>query len=258
LDEYVKSEASLCRYWKENAQTKMKITYSAFHGVGYESSMMMFKAFGFPESAIVPVQEQCDPNPDFPTVPNPNPEEGLRVLKLCLEVAEKNQSTVALVNDPDADRIQVAELQADGKWRAFTGNEMGVILVWWTWLHWRAENKHADLSNVYILNSAVSSQFAKTLAGVDGFQHDVALTGFKWIGNLANKLRSEGKTVILGWEESIGYMPGTTLDKDGVSVAAIFAEIANYLDVRGLKISDQLFEIFETLVFLITLTKYHF
>lgn len=79
-----------------------------------------------------------------------------------------------------------------------------------------------------------------------GFKQDVALTGFKWIGNLAYKLRQEGNNVILGWEESIGYMPGTTLDKDGVSVAAVFAEIANYLHVRGLKISDQLFEIFKT------------
>lgn len=137
------------------------------------------------------------------------------MLELCLEVAEKNHSSIALVNDPDADRIQVAELQPEyqdskysincvlfsGKWRAFTGNEMGVILVWWTWLHWKAENKGADLSKVFILNSAVSSQFASTLAKIEGFSHDVALTGFKWIGNLAHKLRAEGNLVILGWEE---------------------------------------------------------
>jgi len=258
LDEYIKSESKLCRYSNENSKTSLKITYSAFHGVGYESSIMMFKAFGFQESSIVPVKEQCYPDPNFPTVPNPNPEEGLRVLKLCLETAEKNESTLVLVNDPDADRIQVAELQDDGKWRAFTGNEMGVILVWWTWMHWKEENKgkNEDLSKIYILNSAVSSQFAKTLAKVEGFNQEVALTGFKWIGNLAHKLRSEGNKVILGWEESIGYMPGTTLDKDGVSVAAQFAEIANYLNNRKLKFSDQLFEIFKTYGFHLTRNSY--
>lgn len=62
LDEYVKSESSLCRYYDQNSETRMKITYSAFHGVGYESSMMMFKAFGFPSSAIIPVEVSslCD------------------------------------------------------------------------------------------------------------------------------------------------------------------------------------------------------
>ncbi|KAI6214601.1 Phosphoglucomutase-2 [Aphelenchoides besseyi] len=256
LDEYIKSEARLCRYAEANAKTKLKFTYSAFHGVGYESAKKMFDAFRFPEQSIVSVKEQCTPDPNFTTVSNPNPEEGVRVLGLCFKVAEQNASTVVLVNDPDADRIQVAEFQETGEWRAFTGNEMGVILTWWTWKHFQEENPNADLTNVYILNSAVSSQFARTLSKTAGFQHDVALTGFKWIGNLAHQLRSKGKNVILGWEESIGYMPGTTLDKDGVSVAAVFAEIANYLNEKGLKLSDQLFEIFKTYGFHLTRNSY--
>uniref|UniRef100_A0A1I7SHH1 Phosphoglucomutase n=1 Tax=Bursaphelenchus xylophilus TaxID=6326 RepID=A0A1I7SHH1_BURXY len=257
LEEYIKSEGKLAKYPQNNGQTPLKFTYSAFHGVGYESAMKMFKAFGFPDSAIFSVKEQQEPDPTFRTVPNPNPEEGLRVLKLCLEEADRNGSQVLLVNDPDADRIQVAEKQEDGSWRAFTGNEMGVILTEWTWRHWSAENPTANFSDVYVLNSAVSSQFAKTMASKEGFKQDVALTGFKWIGNLADKKRKEGKTVILGWEESIGYMPGCTLDKDGVSVAAIFAEIANDLwTKRKTRLSDELFELFKKYGYHVTRNSY--
>ncbi|CAD5213559.1 unnamed protein product [Bursaphelenchus okinawaensis] len=260
LEEYVKSEAKLAKFKEQNGDSKLKFTYSAFHGVGYEASMKMFKAFGFNEDVIFSVKEQQDPDPTFRTVPNPNPEEGLRVLKLCTEEADRNGSQVVLVNDPDADRIQVAEKQADGKWRAFTGNEMGVILTDWTWHHWKMANKTAtaeERANIYILNSAVSSQIARTMAKMEGFKQDVALTGFKWIGNLADKYRKEGKNVILGWEESIGYMPGITLDKDGVSVAAIFAEIANHFWSRlERRLSDHLYELYKRYGYHLTRNSY--
>lgn len=114
LDTYTNSEAKrLCRYRDQNAQTPLRLTYSAFHGVGYNATMDMFAAFGFPKSSIVPVKEQCEPDPDFTTVSNPNPEEGLRVLGLVTSTAEKHDSSIALVNDPDADRIQVVERQAE-------------------------------------------------------------------------------------------------------------------------------------------------
>lgn len=201
-----------------------------------------------------------------------------------------------MATDPDADRLQLAEKQKkfklliiyfyliflSGEWHVFTGNEMGTILTWWIWTNWRAANSNADLSNIYILNSAVSSQIVKTIADVEGsflkcfkiflenlfkllcflkkylqyfifylgFRNKTTLTGFKWMGNVADELKSQGKTTILSWEESIGFMAGNTLDKDGVSAAAIFAEIANYLHVReNLKISDQLFKIYNKYYF---------
>lgn len=90
---------------------------------------------------------------------------------------------------------------------------MGALITWWIWTNWRKANPDADASNVYILNSAVSSQIVKTIADAEGFKNDVTLTGFKWMGNKAEELRNQGKQVILAWEESIGYMPGHTLDK---------------------------------------------
>ena len=121
---------------------------------------------------------------------------------------------------------------------------MGTVLTWWIWTNWRAAHPNADLSRVYILNSTVSSQFVKTMADAEGFRNDVTLTGFKWMGNVADKLRSDGNEVILAWEESIGFMCGTTLDKDGVSAAAVFAEIANHLNSKGMRLSDQLLQLY--------------
>lgn len=96
-----------------NATTPLKFTYSAFHGIGYHYTKRMFAEFGFPESSFISVAEQQEPNPDFPTIPFPNPEEGRKVLTLALETADKNGSTVILANDPDADRIQLAEKQKE-------------------------------------------------------------------------------------------------------------------------------------------------
>lgn len=93
-----------------------------------------------------------------------------------------------------------------------------------------------------VLEKILSKKF---IFWILGFQNRTTLTGFKWMGNVAHELKAEGKTTILSWEESIGFMAGNTLDKDGVSAAAIFAEIANFLFVNdGCTIADQLFKIY--------------
>ncbi|VDM72483.1 unnamed protein product, partial [Strongylus vulgaris] len=94
-----------------NQKTPLKITYSAFHGVGFLYAKRMLKEFGFPMAQFFSVKEQQDPNPDFPTVPFPNPEEGHKVLTLSFKTADANGSTFIIANDPDADRIQIAEKQ---------------------------------------------------------------------------------------------------------------------------------------------------
>lgn len=244
LERYYKSESRMC-YTKEiSAQSPLKFTYSAFHGVGSKFARRMFAEYGIRAENISYVKEQDEPDPTFPTVPFPNPEEGHRVLSLCIKTADANGASVILANDPDADRIQMAEKQSSGEWRIFTGNEMGAILTWWIWKNWRAANPGEDLSKVYLLSSAVSSQITQTIAQKEGLRNEVTLTGFKWMGNLADELRAKGNKVILAWEESIGFMPGTTLDKDGVSAAAVFAEIANYLHKDGLSLNDQLYKIY--------------
>ncbi|CAK5102996.1 unnamed protein product [Meloidogyne enterolobii] len=82
---------------------------------------------------------------------------------------------------------------------------MGTLLTWWIWTQWKQRNLNIPAEDVYILNSAVSSQIVATMAKIEGFKNDVSLTGFKWIGNLAHEIRKKGKLVILAWEESIGF-----------------------------------------------------
>ncbi|VDM72750.1 unnamed protein product [Strongylus vulgaris] len=126
-----------------------------------------------------------------------------------LNVYRKNLDDFCIYLDPES----LWSLCFSGEWRVFTGNEMGALLTWWVWTNWHKANPNVNKSDVYMINSAVSSQIVKTIAEAEGFKSDVTLTGFKWMGNKADELRAKGKTVILAWEESIGYMPGHTLDK---------------------------------------------
>ncbi|KHJ92965.1 hypothetical protein OESDEN_07130, partial [Oesophagostomum dentatum] len=111
IDPYFEVEKCLIYHKEINQKSPLKITYSAFHGVGFLYAKRMLQEFGFPIDHFFSVKEQQDPNPDFPTVPFPNPEEGHKVLTLSFKTADANGSTFIIANDPDADRIQIAEKQ---------------------------------------------------------------------------------------------------------------------------------------------------
>ncbi|KRZ32218.1 Phosphoglucomutase-2 [Trichinella pseudospiralis] len=227
-----------------NFNCSLKFTYSAFHGVGSYYCPYLLQKFGVPEQNIVMVEEQAQPDPDFPTVPFPNPEEGASVLQLSIQTAERNNSSLIFATDPDADRFQLAEQQADKKWYIFTGNEMGALLSWWMYYNCKNIHKSVSKENMYIINSVVSSKFARTLANKEGIKYEETLTGFKWMANRASELNQQGKVVLLAWEESIGFMPGVALDKDGVMTAAIFADYASHLYSKGMNFLDKLHQLY--------------
>lgn len=258
IEQYYQEEQFLCRHKSLNQKCPLKFTYSAFHGVGLKYALQLLQNFGFLNENIFIVKEQAHPDPDFPTVPFPNPEEGRKVLQLSIETANKNGSSIILANDPDADRFQLAEKQPNGEWRIFSGNEMGALITWWTWKCWKEANPNTDASNIYMLNSAVSSSIVKTIAAKEGFKNELTLTGFKWMGNKADELESQGKKVLLAWEESIGFMAGHPRDKDGISAAAVFAEIASYLNSQGITLSKQLFDIYKKYGFHLVRSSYWF
>lgn len=217
---------SLCRFHLQNqADSRVKITYTAMHGVGDAYTKQAFEAFKLPP--YIPVAAQIQPDPEFPTVRFPNPEEGEGALKLAMETAEKSGSTLILANDPDADRLAVAEQQSDGKWRIFTGNEIGALLAHWQFTQERSSKTGERLAMVA---STVSSKLIGAMAAKEGFKFEETLTGFKWIGNKAIELRKQGYKVIFSFEEAIGFCVGSIVnDKDGVCAAAVFAEMANEL-----------------------------
>jgi len=240
---YFEDLKSLCYMRSQNSNTPLKFTYTAMHGVGLKFLEETFKVFGF--EPFIPVTQQVEPDPEFSTVEFPNPEEGKSALHLAIETANANGSTVILANDPDADRLAVAEKLPDGLWHVFNGNEVGALIGWWLFHVCKLTNKPFNASDCYFLASTVSSKILKTIATKEGFNFVETLTGFKWMGNMTSDLMKQGKTVVFAFEEAIGFMCGTNvLDKDGVSAAGVVAEMAAYVSSQGITLKQQLENIY--------------
>lgn len=226
-----------------NSNCPLVFTYTAMHGVSHRFMTKAFQECGFKH--FIPVKEQMEPDPDFPTVKFPNPEEGKSALDLSVQTANANNSTVILANDPDADRLAVAE-KNNGKWKVFTGNEIGALLGAWLWYAFEEKKTNIKASDVYMISSTVSSKILKSIALEKGFNFVETLTGFKWMANKACELMAKGKTVLFAFEEAIGFMCGTTvLDKDGVGAAMAVAELCAHLHARGLTLTSELENIYK-------------
>ena len=201
--------------------------YTPMHGVGLSYMMDMLgdavtnDLVTLPEQKanqkIVLVTEQADPDPDFPTVRYPNPEED-GALELAQATADHNGISLILANDPDADRFAVAE-KVNGKWHQFTGDQVGILLAYYIF----SQLKHKATKDDIMLVSAVSSTMLSHMANLEGFTVVETLTGFKWLGNEALKLEKQGKRVHFAYEEALGYMfPRIVHDKDGIVAAGAF------------------------------------
>lgn len=234
-------------------RTKLSITFTALHGVGHVFMDRAFRELAFP--SFQPVPEQMEPDPEFPTVQFPNPEEGKGVLLLSFKTADENNSTLIVANDPDADRCAVAEKSGpDASWRVFNGDELGALLGWWCWFILKERNSdntgngQVKPSDCYMFSSTVSSKILNSYAKKEGFNFVETLTGFKWMGNKADELIKSGKKVIFAFEEAIGFMcdPCAVKDKDGISACVLAAQMAAYLDeTYGRTLSDHLRHIYK-------------
>ncbi|KAJ3431849.1 phosphomannomutase 45a [Anaeramoeba flamelloides] len=216
--------------------SELKVIYTAMHGVGYEWIKRAFQKIEF--NGMIPVESQVEPDPEFPTVPFPNPEER-GALDIAFKTGDEKGSNLIIANDPDADRLCVAEktVGSESKWHKFHGNEIGMLFGWWQYKKYKnSENKKP----VAILNSTVSSKMVRALADKNGFKFEETLTGFKWLGNKAIDLEKEGYKVLLCFEEAIGYMVGSTVyDKDGISAAIALIQMAQYLKNKNLTLLQQ-------------------
>jgi len=242
-----KVKKHICFTEESNKKFKLPIVYTAMHGVGAPFSERIFRDFGF--TNLIPVVEQNTPDPEFTTVKFPNPEEGRSALELAIATANRNGATVICANDPDADRMAVAEKLPCGSWKILSGNELATILGWWMWMNWRKCNPKADLSKTYMVASTVSSKILRAIAQKEGFNFEETLTGFKWIANKIDEVMQSDPEVqnIFAFEEAIGYMCTTdVLDKDGVSAFGAACEMVNYLYSKNLTLVKQLEIVFET------------
>lgn len=195
--------------------------YTAMHGVGWKTLQSVFSAIGFVEP--IATLEQRDPDPAFPTVAFPNPEEK-GALDIALALAKKHSVDVLLANDPDADRFATALPNATGEWIALRGDQIGSLLGWW--IIERAKLTGSKLSGT-MGNSIVSSMMLESISNSAGLKYESTLTGFKWVSRVNN--------LIFGYEEALGYCvdPKNVSDKDGISAAAMFMEMLAYLKSQG-------------------------
>ncbi|APU41846.1 phospho-sugar mutase [Streptomyces sp. TN58] len=199
----------------------VRTVYTAMHGVGKDVVMAAFARHGFPEPVLV--TEQAEPDPAFPTVAFPNPEEP-GAMDLAFARAAEVQPDIVLANDPDADRCAVAVPTADG-WRMLRGDEVGALLA--------AHLVHKGAQGVFA-ESIVSSSLLGRIAEAAGVGYEETLTGFKWIARV-DGLR-------YGYEEALGYCvdPEGVRDKDGITAALLVAELASELKEQGRTLTDLL------------------
>ncbi|KAE9988472.1 hypothetical protein EG328_010511 [Venturia inaequalis] len=194
---------------------ELKYSYTAMHGVGLHFMTKALENLGVLQYMSV-VQEQAHPDPNFPSVKFPNPEEK-GALDMAIHSANRHGVSLILASDPDADRLAVAE-KVNGEWRQFTGNQLGILLA-----SHIMDTYTKPREKLAMLASTVSSRMLATMATAEGFHYTETLTGFKWLGNVALDLDTRGYDTRFAFEEAIGYMiPGVVHDKDAVSAAATF------------------------------------
>ena len=194
-----------------NRPGDLKIVYTAMHGVGTEVLLHVFQKAGFPSPILVDAQAQ--PDPDFPTVAFPNPEEP-GAIDLALETARACDADLVIANDPDADRCAAAVKDPISGWRMLRGDELGAIF---------GETIARATKKGILANSIVSSTILSKIAAHYNLEFKQTLTGFKWLAKIDG--------LIFGYEEALGYAVDaiTVNDKDGISAAIKLAQIANDL-----------------------------
>ncbi len=195
--------------------------YTAMHGVGWETIREACVATDFKEP--IAVIEQRDPDPRFPTVAFPNPEEK-GALDLAIAAANVHHADVLLANDPDADRLAVALPIGEGDWKTLHGDQVGALLAWW--VIERARRAGQELRGAFA-SSIVSSMLMEQIARAAQLDYVATLTGFKWVSRVDD--------LIFGYEEALGYCvnPKYVGDKDGVSAATFVLEMMAALKDEG-------------------------
>ncbi|MFJ9703851.1 phospho-sugar mutase [Streptomyces sp. NPDC101234] len=218
LDAYLaRTDAVLAPGSPRTART----VYTAMHGVGRDTLLAAFARAGFPTPVLV--AEQADPDPDFPTVAFPNPEEP-GAMDLSFARARETNPDLIIANDPDADRCAVAVKDGDA-WRMLRGDEVGSLLA--------AHLVRRGAAGVFA-ESIVSSSLLGRIAEKAGLPYEETLTGFKWIARV-DGLR-------YGYEEALGYCvdPEGVRDKDGITAALLITELASQLKEEGRTLLDLL------------------
>lgn len=210
---------------------ELKIVYTPLYGVGLKPIKRIFKEVG---AQCYFVEEQCQPNGDFPTAKKPNPEEQ-EALKKIIEEGHKVGGEILIATDPDADRLGVM-VKDNGEYVYLTGNQIGAMLI-----DYILSNKVDIIDKSFIITSIVTSDFGSKIAASYGVETIRTFTGFKNLGKKMDEIFADKGEVHFVYEESIGYLAEDFIrDKDGISAAFLIAELAGVLKKEGKTLLDKL------------------
>lgn len=215
-------------------ETACSVVYTPLHGTGLEGMKAVFERYGIDG---VLVEEQLEPDGDFPTCPYPNPETR-EALEMGVQVCEQRDCDLVLATDPDADRVGVA-VRTPGGMELLTGNEIGILM-----LDYLARMKEAAgtlAENPVAVTTIVSTAMVDPIAAEHNIEMRRVLTGFKYIGEIITELERNGQSdrFLLGFEESYGYLTGDHVrDKDAINAGLVICQMARHYKRQGMNLFD--------------------
>ena len=241
----------------DEINTDVSIVYSPLNGTGLKPVIRTLSETGFKNVTVV--EEQRNPDGNFPTCPYPNPEIK-EAMALGIEYAKKCNADLLLATDPDCDRCGIAVKDSNGEHQLLSGNEVGLLLLDYICAQ-RTKHGMMPKSPVFV-KTIVTMDLAEKVASYYGVDTVNVLTGFKFIGEVIGRLESQGRVndYICGFEESYGYLTGSYVrDKDGVNAAFLICEMFAYYKSRGISLLDKLNELYKTYGYCLnTLHSYEF
>jgi phosphoglucomutase len=220
-------------------QKDLKIVYTSIHGTGITIVPEVLRRKGFENVSIV--EEQMEPNGNFPTVVYPNPEEA-EAMSMGLKKAEALDADILLGTDPDSDRVGIGIKDRQGKWVLMNGNQTAVLAF--NYLIEARKERGIAKPNDMVVKTIVTTEMIDQIAKAYGVGCYNVLTGFKWIAELI-KEKENKENYIIGGEESYGLMIGSQIrDKDAVSAVALLCEMAAVEKSKGRSLYDKLIDLY--------------
>jgi len=241
-DKYIKTlkDLSLNPEVIKEVADDFHLVYTPLHGTGNIPVQRILKELGFKNLHVV--KEQEAPDPEFPTVAYPNPEEP-NVFEMGIKLADQTDAQLVMANDPDADRVGIAVKDTDDNWVFLNGNEVGILLT-----EYIIKSLDEVSENAVVIKTVVTTEMINPIAKKYNLDVMNTLTGFKYIGEKIREFE-EGKydkEYLFGFEESYGYLYGThARDKDAIVATMLIAEMAAYYQAQGSSLYQELMRMYE-------------
>ncbi|WP_029036512.1 phospho-sugar mutase [Salinimicrobium xinjiangense] len=223
----------------QDAKDNLKIVFTSLHGTAIKLNPKVLETAGYKN--VILVEEQSEPNGEFPTVESPNPEEP-EALKMALDKAEEVNADIVIGTDPDGDRLGVAVRNLEGEMVLLNGNQTMLVMTWFLLEQWKKEGRIRGRE--FVGSTIVSTPMLRVVTENYGVKYKEGLTGFKWIAKMIKD--NPGLDYVGGGEESFGFMVGDFVrDKDATTSTLLACEIAAEMKARGISFYGKLLELYE-------------